>query len=88
MIGAMSTTTDGTERELIRIRLIDAGLRRSQGRAEAEKAMAEINADLRRGLKMDPPMSPAELAHLSGISRESVYVIKRQVEGRKIGPPT
>lgn len=79
MINLMSSATTD-EREQIRLRLIQAGNRRAQGKDEATEAMKQIIADIRRGLSMDPPMTPAELAHLSKVTRETVYQIWRKMK--------
>ena len=60
----------------------EAGQRRAHGRQSAKDAMADMDPIIRELLRRKA--SPSELSEASGLTRETIYQIKREVEAREL----
>jgi len=74
----MGSMPDNTDNEQLRVRIRAAGQRRAAGRQTAKQAMEDMEPDLRELLRRGA--SPTQLAEDSGLTRETIYQIKREVD--------
>lgn len=66
----------------IRTRLEQNRLRRDRAAAETEAARAELAELIRRGRKLNPPLTVSEMARLANIRRERAHELLRGVDRR------